>query len=238
MLAHLGRGKLALSVRVKSVSRDQAGGGLGDFAYPFGGVCKWHAGYPAFVLALGSSKVATGFFVAHILSIICSNSACMQLFLSLILSLYFVQMQPLQRRVRVLESQSVLKGAYHTTHPYFLFSASTPFWGLPRPFPKHTKLCLALVPLYTLFLSWQLLLLDCLVNACSPLDPSHPPQCHALLEDFRNGIDTSPINIPSELLGLTLFSFLFPDCEFHKTGQSSLGQCLTLRRSTIYEHMV
>ena len=31
-------------------------------AYPFGGVCKGHAEYPAFALALGSSKVAVGFF--------------------------------------------------------------------------------------------------------------------------------------------------------------------------------
>ena len=50
-------------------------------AHPFGGVeCRGHVQYPAF--APDSSEVAVGFFWSLcILSIICPNSACMQLFL-------------------------------------------------------------------------------------------------------------------------------------------------------------
>ena len=110
-----------------------------------------------------------------------------------------------------------LSQTYHASLPLTFSSLPAPtFWGL-------WTICISPnIPSFAL--PWCL----CTHYSCLPAALSfmtawwtpahhwtlHPPQCHALLEDFRNGIDTSPINIPSELLGLTLFSFLFPDCEF------------------------
>ena len=115
---------------------------------------KWQLGFLAFL------------YLVHNLFQLCMHAV--------IFSLYFVQMQALQQRVPGPRSRSVSDLPCQPA-PCFLFSTSTPFLGPLNQLhlPKHTKLCLALVPLYMPFMPpGSSFLRDCMVNTCLPLDPS------------------------------------------------------------------
>ena len=110
------------------------------------------------------------FWPFYILSIICSNYACMQLFFLCILS----RCKHCSKGSQVLGPG--LSQTYHASLPLAFSSLpSTPFLGPLNHLhlPKHTKLCLALVPLYMPFMPpGSSFLRDCMVNTCLPLDPS------------------------------------------------------------------